>query len=106
MKTNSNIRPNTIEPVGNGSYNVNYNVTESLYNDSKSYNYEAVTVWGYPIYESVVSEIIKEKFSYDYREAAIRKGIVNPNDPDYIAFNDFAENTKLMVKDLLKNVQL
>lgn len=106
MKSNSNLKPNTIEAVGNGSYNVNYNVSESVIGDNTLYDYEVVNVWGLPTYESVVSEIIREKFSYDFREAAIRKGISNPNDPDYIAFNDFAENTKLMVKDLLRNVQL
>lgn len=102
MKSNSNIKPKAIEAVGNGSYNVNYNVAESVVGDSTLYDYEVVTVWGYPIYESVVSEIIKEKFSYDFRESAIRKGISNPNDSDYIAFNNFAEQTKLMVKELLK----
>lgn len=106
MKSNSNINPNTIEAVGNGSYNVNYNITKSLIIDGniqcESYDYETITVWGYPTYDTVVSEIIKEKYSYGFREAAIRKGISNLNDPDYIAFNNFAEQTKLMVKELLK----
>lgn len=110
MKSNSNINPNTIEAVGNGSYNVNYNVIESSIIDgvvqSKSYDYETVTVFGFPTYESVVSHIIKEKYSYDFREAAIRKGIANPLDEDYIEFNNFAEQTKVMVKELLRNVQL
>ena len=106
MKSNSNINPNTIEAVGNGSYNVNYNVSESVIGDSTLYNYEVVNVWGYPTYDTVVSEIIKEKYSYDFREAAIRKGVANPLDEDYIEFNNFAEQTKVMVKELLRNVQL
>ena len=106
MKSNSNIKPNTIEAVGNGRYNVNYNVTESVIGDSTLYDYEVITVCGYPTYYTVVSEIIKEKYSYDFREAAIRKGIANPLDEDYIEFNNFAEQTKVMVKEMLRNVQL
>lgn len=109
MKSNSNIKPSTIESVGNGSYNVNYNIIESVITESGierlSYDYETVTVWGKPTYESVVSEIIKEKYSYDFREAAVRKGIADANDKDYVAFNNFAEQTKIVVKDLLNNVQ-
>lgn len=106
MKANSNIRPSAIEIVGDGSFRINYNITEhevvSGEDRSKSYNYESVVVFGYPTYESVVSEIVKQKFSYDFREAAIRKGVSNPNDPDYVLFNNFAEQTKLMVKEILK----
>lgn len=107
MKSNSNINPNTIEAVGNGNYNVNYNVIESSIIDGvvqrKSYDYETVTVFGFPTYESVVSHIIKEKYSYDFREAALRKGITNPLDKDYVDFNNFVEQTKSLVKELLNN---
>lgn len=110
MKSNSNIKPFTVEAVGNGSYTVNYNVVEAVITENGierlSYDYDTVTVWGKPTYESVVSEIIKERYNYDFREAAVRKGIANPNDQDYITFNEFAENTKIMAKELLKNVQL
>lgn len=110
MKSNSDIKPNEIEAVGDGSYRVNYNIMESVTTDEgierKSFDYDTVAVWGFPTYDTVVSEIIKEKYSYNFREAAIRKGITNQNDNDYVAFNTFAESTKLMVKELLKNVQL
>lgn len=110
MKSNSNIKPSTIEAVGNGSYNVNYNVVESVITENDverlSYDYDTVTVWGKPTDESVVSEIIKNRYTYDFREAAVRKGIADSNDKDYVAFNTFAENTKIMVKELLQNVQL
>lgn len=110
MKSNSNIRPSKIESVGDGSYRINYNIVESTTDmegiESTSYNYDTVIVWGKPAYESVVSEMIKEKYSYDFREAAVRKGIANPLDEDYVDFNNFAEQTKVMVKELLRNVQL
>lgn len=106
MKSSSNIKPQKIEAVGNGSYQINYNITEKETIEFEFYKvlyeYETIIVCGYPTYENVVGEIIREKYSYDFREAAIRKGISNPNDPDYVAFNDFAEQTKLMVKELLK----
>lgn len=34
-------------------------------------------------------------------EAAIRKGIVNPRDPDFVAFNEFVESVKREVDEKL-----
>lgn len=102
MKSNSNVKPETIEAIGNGNYFFNYNIEEIEKEDGISYNYLQIETKGYPTYDSIVSTIIKENFSYDFREAAIRNGISNPNDEDFIRFNTFAENTKSMIKSLLK----
>lgn len=102
MKSNSNIKPETIEAIGNGNYFFNYNIEEIEKEDGVSYNYTQIETKGYPTYDSIVSTIIKENFDYDFREGAIRKGVLNPNDEDFIAFNTFAESTKLMIKALLK----
>ena len=102
MKSNSNIKPKIIEAIGNGNYFFNYNIEEIEKEDGISYNYIQVEIEGYPTYDSIVSAIIKENFNYDFREAAIRKGILNSSDEDFISFNNFAENTKIMVKSLLK----
>ena len=102
MKSNSNIKPDTIEAIGNGNYFFNYNIEEIEKEDGISYNYLQIETKGYPTYDSIVSTIIKENFSYDFREAAIRKGVLNSNDADFIKFNIFAEDTKLLVKSLLK----
>jgi hypothetical protein len=50
-------------------------------------------------YEKIISEIIRERFTDDEREAALRKGIINSDDVDFIAFNEFAEQTKTRVRN-------
>ena len=101
MKTNSNIKPEMIEVVGNGNYFFNYDIEEIENENGIFYNYQQIEVSGYPTYECVVSAIIKDHFDYDFRECAVRKGVLNSNDEDFVSFNAFAENTKIMVKDLL-----
>ena len=101
MKANSNIKPEMIEAIGNGNYFFNYSIKEVENENGIFYNYEQIEINGYPTYDSIVSTIIKNKFDYDFRECAIRKGVLNSNDEDFISFNTFAENIKIMVKDLL-----
>ena len=101
MRASSNIEPKQIEAIGNGSYFFNYNIIEEQKENSTSYSYDQLIINGTPNYESIVSEIIKNKFSNDFREAALRKGIANFNDADFILFNSFAEETKQYIKTLL-----
>lgn len=103
MKSNSNIKPLSFFKVGDGSFQVNYNVAETLVENEICYCYDSIIVWNEPNYDNIVAEIIKEHFTSDFREAAIRKGITNPLDKDYVDFNNFVEQTKSLVKELLNN---
>lgn len=101
MKTFSDTKPEIIENIGNGNYFFNYNIEEYIEDDITKYKYDQIELQSYPNYDNIVSEIIKNKFSYDFREAAIRKGVSNPNDKDFIEFNSFAEEIKQFIKNIL-----
>lgn len=101
MKTFSDTKPEMIENIGNCNYFFNYNIEEYIEDNITKYKYNQIELQSYPNYDSIVSEIIKNKFSYNFREAAIRKGIVNQDDSDFILFNSFAEETKQFIKNIL-----
>lgn len=48
---------------------------------------------------SVVNQMISDKFTQDEREAAIRKGILDNTDHDYVAFNNYAEYCKQICRE-------
>ena len=98
-------RPDVVLDLGSGNSNVHLNVTEvdmpemgpdgSLVNITK-YQADVVRVSNPVTRDKVIAAIIKNRFTDDFREAALRKGILNPNDSDYILFNDYAESIKNM----------
>jgi len=45
-------------------------------------------------YNRIIDQVLKEQFPDGESESALRKGITNPSDPDFIAFNEFAEGIK------------
>ena len=101
MKTFSDTKPEIIENIGNGNYFFNYDIEEYIEDAITKYKYHQIELQSYPNYDDIVSEIIRNRFSYDFREAAIRKGIINQNDSDFILFNSFAEETKQYIKNIL-----
>lgn len=98
-------RPGVVLDLGTGNSNVHLNITEidipemgpdgSLVNVTK-YQADVVRVANPVTRDSVVSAIIKDRFTADFREAALRKGIENKTDSDYVLFNDYAELVKSM----------
>ena len=67
MKSTSDIRPATIQPLGNGAYHYNYNIVERTETDPETgevrtvYDYDTVKVWDEPTYEKLVKAVIREK---------------------------------------------
>lgn len=81
MKSNSNVRPAAIQPLGNGAYHYNYNVQERTAdpepvaqseedNDGQEtavnevsprvvYDYDTVEVWGVPNYKDLTRAVIR-----------------------------------------------
>ena len=45
--------------------------------------------------ERIINTVMQENFPDGANEAALRKGIVNRADPDFVAFNTFAETLKV-----------
>lgn len=95
MKSNSDIRPATVEQLGNGSFYYNFNVKERTQEanvapqaeaaedvaevERVTYDYDTVQLWGNPDYAAIVKAVIREEidetkeFGYvnDYNAAAL-----------------------------------
>lgn len=85
MKSNSDIRPVAIQPLGNGAYHYNYNVQERTIepdsvaqsgedNDGQEtavnevsprvvFDYDTVEVWGVPNYKDLTRAVIRAEVS-------------------------------------------
>lgn len=123
MKSGSDIRPATIQPLGNGAYYYNYNVAERTETDPETgeektvYDFDTVKVWDKPTYEKLVKAVIREEidetkeFSYvnDYNATVL--GIIT--DPEqktvaktaYKEYLQFVVDVKAMVKADLENAE-
>ena len=67
MKSNSDIRPAIIQPLGNGAYHYNYNIVERQVEDPETgetktvYDYDTVKFYDEPTYEKLVKAVIREE---------------------------------------------
>lgn len=79
MKSTSDIRPATIQPLGNGAYHYNYNIVERTETDPETgevrtvYDYDTVKVWDEPTYEKLVKAVIREKLDETQEFAIINE---------------------------------
>ena len=100
-----NERPETILDLGTGNSNVHLNITEvdipemgpeGLLINSIKYQADVIRIENPASRDRIISAIIKDRFTTDFREAALRKGIEDKNDSDYVLFNNYAESVKDM----------
>jgi hypothetical protein len=110
MKSNSNIRPETLFPLGNGKWHYNYNVVEGTRTDpdrntSPSFDYDTAGIVGEPNYAKIVTAIISERYSKDDELALTNKGIEDSANADYVAYREWVNEIKTMVKNDLKNIE-
>ena len=83
--------PETIQELGTGHSLVHLNVKQEADNQFSA----LVVRVEHPVTrDRVIAAFIRAEFSDDAREAAIRKGIADNTDPDYLAFNAYSENVK------------
>ena len=61
MKAESNIKPESIQNLGNGTSYLNFNIEEL----DGVFNYESILIKGNVTYERVVLTLIREKYSQD-----------------------------------------
>ena len=121
MKSNSDIRPATIQPLGNGAYYYNFNVVERKESDPETgeektvYDFDTVKVWDKPTYEKLVKAVIREEidetkeFSFvnDYNASVL--GIITDKERKaeaekaYKEYLQFVVGVKAMVKADLEN---
>lgn len=110
MKSNSDVRPSAIVPLGNGAYHYNYNVkartadpepvAQSEENPEGEeiavavvsprivYDYDTVEVWGTPNYKDLTREVIRaevsetEEFGLINDYNAARAGLLDDEDAE------------------------
>ena len=67
MKSSSNVRPDIIQDLGNGSFHYNYNIVEEKVADDEEvsektvYNFDTVQVWEKPAYENLTRAVIRNE---------------------------------------------
>jgi len=66
------------------------------------HNANYVRVDGVLTYSNAVNAFITDAYTASERESALRKGILNAEDEDYVEFNNFAEGVKKAVEWLKK----
>ena len=82
--------PETIQDLGTGHSLVHLNVES----DGELYSALVVRVEHPVTRDRVIASFIRAEFSDDAREAALRKGIADKTDADYLAFNQYSEDIK------------
>ena len=83
--------PETIQELGTGHSLVHLNVQEEADNQFSA----LVVRVEHPVTrDKVIAAFIRAEFSDDAREAALRKGIADKTNPDYLAFNKYSEDVK------------
>lgn len=116
MKSNSDIRPAIIQPLGNGAYHYNYNIVERQEKDHETgevrivYDYDTVKVWNEPTYAKLVKAVIREKLDETEEFSIINEynagvlGVISDSaekataKQDYMDYLTFVARTKAMVK--------
>ena len=66
MKSSSDVRPDIIQDLGNGSFHYNYNIVEERVADEEVgektvYNFDTVQVWEKPTYETLTRAVIRNE---------------------------------------------
>ena len=83
--------PETIQDLGTGHSLVHLNAKQEADNQVSA----LVVRVEHPITrDRVIAAFIRAEFTDDAREAALRKGIADNTNPDYLAFNKYSEDVK------------
>lgn len=82
--------PETIQDLGTGHSLVHLNVQEA----DNQVSALVVRVKHPVTRDRVIAAFIRAEFDDDAREAALRKGIADKTDADYLAFNKYSEDVK------------
>jgi len=83
--------PEIIQDLGTGHSLVHLNAQEEADNQFSA----LVVRVEHPVTrDRVIAAFIRAEFTDDAREAALRKGIADKTNPDYLAFNKYSEDVK------------
>lgn len=60
------------------------------------------TIYNMSSYETIVNQLVKEKYSDSEEFAILRKAIGNPYNAEYIEYNAYVENCKVRAKEFIE----
>ena len=102
-------KPKKILDLGSGFSNVHLNIHEIMVteHDEESGKDKQVRKWQADVqrvqnpvtYDKTVDAAIHDEFPNGADEAALRKGILDPRDKDFVKLNEFAEFVKRSYKE-------
>lgn len=99
MKTNSDVRPKQIYPLGDDTYHFNYNIEEVIDEEgNKSFNCDTIHVRDIS-YDNLVSKMIAEKYSIDKELALHRQREVKTE--EFQEYFDYCESCKNIARNAL-----
>lgn len=102
----SDLKMDAIEELGDGSYYYNRNIKRITINHEdriiNSWECERILCTGTPSYESVVDQVVKCHYPSGEDMAIMRKGIVDPNNKEFVNYNQFVEDVKKEVSEVFR----
>ena len=101
MKTNSDVRPKQIYPLGDDTYHFNYNIEEVIDEESnKSFNGDTVHVHSVD-YDTIINAMVREKYPLDRELALHRQREIKTE--EFQEYFDYCEECKQIVREALSN---
>ena len=101
MRTNSNVRPMAIMPLGDGAYHFNYNIEEVIDEEgNKSFNCDTVHVHSVD-YDTIVNAMVREKYPLDRELALHRQREIKTE--EFQEYFDYCEECKRTVREALRD---
>ena len=99
MKAQSNVKPVSIQDLGNGTYYVNYNIVEL----NGSFEWDYILFKEYPTYDNIVVELVRLQYSINDEAAIIRKKLAGIDiDNEFDNYNSYVEYCKLLAKSIIE----
>jgi hypothetical protein len=108
MKSYSNIKPPVLQDLGDGSWYYNFNITEvpavadNMQEESgeqTAFEYDSVLIWGNPDYAKIVPAVINDRYNKDDEFSLVNKGVEDNANADYVAYREWVNKVKEMVKN-------
>ena len=99
MKAQSNIKPVSIQDLGNGTYYVNYNIVEL----DGYFEWDYILLKELPTYDNIVVELVRLQYSINDESAIIRKKLAGIDiDNEFDNYNSYVEYCKLLTKSIIE----
>lgn len=101
--THSNERPARIEQLGLSTFAYNYDVQEVSVQTNENeperieYQFKTLVFDHKPTRNEVINRIIAERYPDGEESAIQRKGILDRENPEFVAYNQFVEGVKIKV---------